>query len=166
MAISELVIKMKALRFVLTVSTLVVVFYLGKITSSSPYRPAYVFAEPNYLNFHYWRYGEGRYALRDVLEKSGYKFERICASGEGGAPPYEVDNGKMKLVAGVELNDALSMSYVSLYLVGAGVYSVMNFDPLEFGIDWSFSDCQPIDKLSVEVSKSGVFGNSITYKFN
>lgn len=142
----------------------VAAFFWGE-HSSGPYRPNYAFAEPNYLNFHLWGNGEGKFKFRDILKNSPHKFDRMCASGEGGTPPYEVRDGKAKLVSGVELDDPLSMSYVSLYLVGAGFYSVMNFDPLDFEIEWPFSGCQSLDGLSLEISTRGEnSGHVATYK--
>ncbi|NEJ71271.1 hypothetical protein GR197_12095 [Rhizobium phaseoli] len=135
-------------------------FYVGAYLYSPPYRPNYIFAEPNYLNFYFWSNGEGKFQFRDILKNSEYKFDKVCASGEGGVPPYEVRNSKP--VSGVELNDPLSMSYLSLYLLGEGSYSVMNFDPLDVAIDWPFSGCQPIEGLSLEIhARNGYAG--ITY---
>lgn len=151
-------------RISLIAFALVTMFFWGE-HSSAPYRPNYTFAEPNYLNFYLWSNGEGKFKFRDILKNSPYKFDRICASGEGGAQPYEVRD--RKLVSGVEPDDPLSMSYVSLYLVGAGFYSAMNFDPMDFEIEWPFNDCQPIDKLSVNIStRDGTSGKTATYKIS
>lgn len=136
-------------------------FYVGAYIYSPPYRPNYIFGEPNYLNSYFWRSGDGKVSFKDVLKDSEYKFDKACLSGEGGPPPYEVRSSK--LVSGVELNDPLSMSYFSLYLLGEGSYSVMNFDPLDFGIDWPFSGCEPIEGLILEIfARDGYKG--ITYK--
>ncbi|QHW25199.1 hypothetical protein GYN07_13000 [Rhizobium leguminosarum bv. viciae 248] len=151
-------------RISLLAFALVTAFFWGE-HSSGPYRPNYAFAEPNYLNFYLWSNGEGKFKFRDILKGSAYKFDRVCVSGEGGVPPYEVREGKAKLISGVELDDALSMSYVSVYLVGAGSYSVMNFDPLDFEIEWPFSDCQSLDGMSLDIStKSGITGKIATFK--
>lgn len=136
-------------------------FCAGAYIYSPSYRPNYIFAEPNYLNSYFWRNGEGKFWFKDVLKNSEYKFDKVCLSGEGGTPPYELRNSK--LVSGVELNDPLSMSYFSMYLLGEGSYSVMNFDPLDFGIDWPFSGCQPIEGLTLEIHAGNGYAG-ITYK--
>lgn len=139
-------------------------FYLGMYSCSPPSRPNYISAEPNYLNFYYWSNGEGKFKLRNVLKNSEYKFDKICASGEGGVSPYEVRGGRAKLVSGVELSDPLSMSYVSLYFIGDGSYSVMNFDPADFNIEWPFSGCQAVDALSLEISSENGHLGPVTYR--
>ncbi|MBY5841467.1 hypothetical protein J3P71_15495 [Rhizobium leguminosarum] len=50
-------------------------------------------------------------------------------------------------------------------LVGADFYSVMNFDPLDFEIEWPFSNCQSREGMSLDIStKSGITGKIGTYK--
>ncbi len=145
----------------------IVAFFLGKIYNSPPYIPKYTLAEPNYFNFYYWLHSSGRYALRDVLQESAVKFDRICVVGEGGIPPREVSVGAVKLAAGSELNDSLSMSYVSVYLLGDESYSVMNFDPIDFYINFPFSDCQNIDGLNLEILSGAENSASVvTYRID
>ncbi|PDS77946.1 hypothetical protein [Rhizobium sp. L43] len=149
-------------RILLLAFALVTAFLWGE-HSSGPYRPNYAFAEPNYLNFHLWSNGEGKFKFRDILKNNQYRFDALCYSAEGGAQPYRVRDKKR--ISGVELDDPLSMSYVSLYLVGADFYSVMNFDPLDFEIEWPFSDCQSLEGMSLDIStRSGIAGKIATYK--
>ena len=153
---------MAVVKYSLIILSVILAFYVGAYSYSLPYRPNYVFGEPNYLNFYFWSHGEGSFQFRDILKNSEYKFDKVCASFEGGASPYEVR--KAKLVTGIELDDPLSMSYISLYLLGEGSYSVMNFDPLEFEIDGPFSDCRSINELSLEIHTRNGRAGIISYK--